>query len=349
MNKTDINLNLNDIVDGKPVGWSFNAQPGYSLSLDDKVVKSGKHSICMESTEESGDLQTVALELPYNYDGQQITLAGYIKTENVTGGFAGLWMRINPAIAFDKMDGRGLQGTNDWTKCEITLNTKPTETSDIYIGAFFDGKGKIWIDDLSITIDGQDISEVKIYVPETKPVIPIENMKFIELARRRKSIRKFTDQEVSTEQINLLLEVARMAPSAGNLQPWHFYVIKDKEIGKKLCEAAYGQPYMSQAPVTIVVCAVPKRSSKKYDDRGKYLYCIQDTAAAIEHILLAATEMGLGSLWIGAFNEDAVSEALNLSDGLKPVAIIPIGYTHSNPENRGRLSINEITTFIGFD
>ena len=98
---------------------------------------------------------------------KNITLSGYIKTENVDG-YAVLWMRIDPQIAFDNMQQRGITGTTDWKKYEISLAMNPAETQQILLGGLLSGKGKMWLDDLHITIDGKDIKEAKIYAPNLK-------------------------------------------------------------------------------------------------------------------------------------------------------------------------------------
>ena len=95
-----------------------------------------------------------------------------------------------------------------------------------------------------------------------------------------------------------------------------------------------------------MVCADSPRSEQRYQERGRALYCIQDTAAAIQNILLCAKEAGLGTCWIGAFNETNCAEVLNLNDNLRPVAIIPVGYPANEPPAPRRRPIDEVTTFI---
>ena len=174
-------------------------------------------------------------------------------------------------------------------------------------------------------------------------------MSFIELSWKRKSIRNFKSDEVPTEKIILLLDAARSAPSGGNRQPWHFYVIKDAELKKQIYETSGGQLFILQAPVNIVVCADLERTSARYGERGRNLYCLQDTAAAIQNLLLCATEQGLAACWCGAFDEQAISDALNLNENFRPVAIIPLGYAVNEPPKTARMPVEEITTFIGFD
>lgn len=150
-------------------------------------------------------------------------------------------------------------------------------------------------------------------------------MHALEAIGQRKSVRRFTDEKVTKEQIQQLLEAARSAPSAGNRQPWFFYAILNSELRSDLAKAAYGQSFVAQAPLVIVVCAEPERSAERYHDRGRTLYVYQDTAAAVQNILLAATAMGLGSCWVGAFDEEEVQKVMNLPQKLRPIALIPIG------------------------
>ena len=171
-------------------------------------------------------------------------------------------------------------------------------------------------------------------------------MNFIELAKSRRSTRNFNSDEVPDGLIVQLLEAAQAAPSAGNCQPWHFYIIKDKAIIKSVREKSCKQAFIASAPVLFVVCADIERTEKVYKKRGRMLYSIQDTAAAIQNILLCAQNLGLGACWCGHFGEKAISEILNLDDGMLPLAIIPIGYPKKESMKTGRRSIEEIATFI---
>ncbi len=173
-------------------------------------------------------------------------------------------------------------------------------------------------------------------------------MEFIELARSRRSVRSFSSKDVSHEDITKLLKAAQAAPSAGNCQPWHFYVIRERATRTDIADKASRQSFWQKAPVMIIVCADASRNEHRYGERGKNLYCIQDTAAAIQNILLCAKFLGLGACWCGAFDEDAVTGILRLPQNLRPVAIIPIGYPAGIPPLPvGRRPLNEIATFIG--
>jgi nitroreductase len=163
-----------------------------------------------------------------------------------------------------------------------------------------------------------------------------------EAVKLRRSTRAFTEEEVSDVEVEKLLEAARWAPSAGNIQPWDFVVVRESEIKRKLAEAALDQSFIEEASVVIVVCADENMSGRGYGSRGVNLYCIQDTAAATENILLAACALGLGTCWVGAFNEGEVKEALNVPNGVRPVAIIPVGRPAERPHPPYKRSLKEI-------
>ena len=162
-----------------------------------------------------------------------------------------------------------------------------------------------------------------------------------QVIRERKSIRSFYDKTVPSELVRELITYAHFAPSAGNLQARDFIIVNNNEQKEKLCQAALGQKFISEAPVNIVVCANLKRISR-YGDRGKEFYCLQDCAAAVEHILLLAVDMGLGACWVGAFNDTEVASVLKLPSYVKPVAIIPIGYPRIKGTHTSRLNLNEL-------
>jgi nitroreductase len=164
-----------------------------------------------------------------------------------------------------------------------------------------------------------------------------------EAIKTRRSIRAFTDQQVADKEVEKLIEAARWAPSAGNIQPWEFIIVRDPKIKHGLCEAALNQVFIEEAAVVIVVCADPVRSSKGYGSRGTNLYCLQDTAAATQNILLTAQALGLASCWVGAFNEEEAKKVLRVPDELRPIAIIPVGYSAEKPQTRRRRSLEEIT------
>ncbi|NLV92536.1 MAG: nitroreductase family protein [Firmicutes bacterium] len=161
----------------------------------------------------------------------------------------------------------------------------------------------------------------------------------------RRSIRQLGG-EVDDATIARLLESAVLAPSAGNQQPWFFYVVKNLEIKEQLVEAALGQRFLMDAPVVIVVCVDPEVSAARYGDRGRELYCIQDAAAAAQNILLTATAYGLGTTWVGAFSEERVAAALNLPSNHRPLTLIPVGVPQGEPKARPRKNLDDLVQVI---
>jgi len=161
----------------------------------------------------------------------------------------------------------------------------------------------------------------------------------------RRSVYKFEKKEVDDKLIGVILYMATHAPSAGNVQEWHFIVVKDEEQKKNLAVAALNQSFIAEAPVVIVVCSDLERMSLRYDERGKALYAIQDTANACMLILLAANALGLGSCWVGAFDEYSVRKTLEIPDNLRPVSIIPIGYAAEKTEMPTRMQFEDVTSF----
>jgi nitroreductase len=170
----------------------------------------------------------------------------------------------------------------------------------------------------------------------------LENMELKEAILARKSIRSFLDQPVDESHIRAILELAVRAPSGGNAQPWIIHVIRDAKARQKLVKVAHGQDFVGQAPVDLVICIDRQRTLATYGERGLELYSIQDTAALIEHILLLAVDLGLGTCWVGAFDESACSKTLSLSDNERPIAIIPLGYPAKDPSPRPRRPLEEV-------
>ena len=157
-----LNLSFENIENGMPAGWrTFHILNDYSVSLDSVEVISGKYSIAIEFKGNYPHFQAVQFVLPSKYDGKKITLSGYIKTENVADGYAGLWMRIDPENAYIDMKQDGITGTTNWKKYEISLNMDSGNSQLIVFGGKLEGKGKMWLDELTITIDGKNIEKVE--------------------------------------------------------------------------------------------------------------------------------------------------------------------------------------------
>lgn len=164
----------------------------------------------------------------------------------------------------------------------------------------------------------------------------------LEVIKTRRSIRKYKNIKVDLEKINLILEAGRWAPSSGNLQNWYFIVVQDKKKINKIAEYCM-QPWISTAPLVIVVCSDTERVVDWYGERGRF-YSIQNIAAAVQNMLLQAHSIGLGSCWIGAFNEEKIKELLKIPKNIEVHAIITLGYPDESPESE-RKPLEDIVFF----
>ena len=162
--------------------------------------------------------------------------------------------------------------------------------------------------------------------------------------RNRFSVRRFLDKPIEKEKIEILLKAAQLAPSARNIQPWKFVVIKDKEKRKKLTDICKGQKFVSQAPITIALCA---NNTDYTMSCGQYAYTLDATIAG-EHIVLQAAEMALGSCWIGAFYHYEMAKLINLPIDYKIVGLLPIGYPAIDKGKRNLKSFDEIVVWDSF-
>ena len=161
-------------------------------------------------------------------------------------------------------------------------------------------------------------------------------MKFKEVIEKRRSIRKYKDTPVSKNKILQILEAARIAPSASHRQPWHFIVVEDKEVIKKLAKSEWA----ADAPVMIVGLA---------DQKASPTWCINDLGVAFEHLVLAATDLGLGTCWMGQSNrEDLVRDLLDIPDNFKVVALTPVGEPDETPAPKERKTLESIVSWGKF-
>lgn len=158
----------------------------------------------------------------------------------------------------------------------------------------------------------------------------------------RVSTRAFKTDPLREGDLERIMGTAILAPSAGNLQPWSFVVSRGQPIKEPLAEAALGQSFIAEAPVVVTVFAVEAYSARRYGSRGRELYCIQDTAAATENILLAAAALGYGACWVGAFDEEGVRRVLGAPAGARPVAIVPLGFPADRPPRVRRKPLEEV-------
>jgi nitroreductase len=171
-------------------------------------------------------------------------------------------------------------------------------------------------------------------------------MEFSELIQQRKSVRSFLDQPISPDILEQILKAANLAPSAGNLQAFEIFITTSSEKKAQLTQAALDQEFIHEAPVVLVFCTNSSRSEWKYKQRAVNLYAVQDATIACTYAMLAATNLGLGCVWVGAFNDEKVAEALGNPPGLRPVAMLPVGYPARNPNPRPRRPLEDLVHTI---
>ena len=181
-------------------------------------------------------------------------------------------------------------------------------------------------------------------------------MALLDLIRHRKSIRDFLDRPVEREKIMTCLEAARLAPSACNSQPWKFIVVDDKNLKNRLCDVAFGGIYSfnsfcKTAPVMVAVVSEKSKFFARIGGlfRGTRYYLI-DIGVTIEHFVLEAEDLGLGTCWIGWFDEGAVKSVLNVPKSKKVDILIALGYYEKNKavSEHGREPMDKITSFNSY-
>ena len=169
---------------------------------------------------------------------------------------------------------------------------------------------------------------------------------FFETVRHRHSVRKYQpDMPVETEKLHAILEMACASPSAGDLQSYRIVVVRDPAEREALAHAAHGQAFIAEAPACLVFCADPARSAAAFGERGAKLYALQDTTIAAAYAQLAIVAAGMGSIWIGDFEEARVREILQLEAGLAPLALLSLGYPAELPEPSPRRRLDEVVAW----
>ncbi len=170
---------------------------------------------------------------------------------------------------------------------------------------------------------------------------------FFATVRHRHSIRHYqADMPVEREKLHAILEMACAAPSAGDLQSYHIFVVTDEARRARLSQAAFDQAFLAEAPACLVFCADPQRAQEKYGARGRELYALQDATIAAAYAQLAAVAAGLGSTWVGHFDEDAVRAVVAAPGHLVPVALISLGYPAEIPTPTPRRPLGEVVTYL---
>jgi nitroreductase len=169
---------------------------------------------------------------------------------------------------------------------------------------------------------------------------------FFETVRHRHSVRSYqADMPVEKEKLHALLEMASAAPSAGDLQSYRIVVVQAQSERQALREAADDQRFIAEAPVCLVFCSDSHRSEEEFGERGAHLYSLQDATIAAAYAQLAAVAVGLGSTWVGRFDEGKVQQLLDLEPELHPVALLSIGYPAELPHASSRRPLNEMVQF----
>ena len=152
-------------------------------------------------------------------------------------------------------------------------------------------------------------------------------MHFTTVIQTRRRVRSFAGKDLPDDVLNRILEAARIAPSAVNMQPWRFIVVRDAATRSKIAQLAHEQDFVGQAPVVVICCG--KRYPNPHNWMGENLYLV-DVAIAIDHLVLAARNEGVGSCWIGAFDHEPLKRLLAVPDDHDIVMLIPLGYPASD-------------------
>ena len=173
-------------------------------------------------------------------------------------------------------------------------------------------------------------------------------MDFYEVIRTRRSVRSYKNKPIPKEVLNRVLETARIAPSGSNRQPWKFILVTDEALKQKMISACKNQTFVAEAPVIIVACG-----KKIPSNRGGYMgemSMLVDVSIAFTHLILAARAEGLGTCWIGAFNNNEAKRLLEVPNGYEVIAVTPLGYPLEDvfTEPRNRKNLDEIVSLNKF-
>lgn len=163
--------------------------------------------------------------------------------------------------------------------------------------------------------------------------------------KERRSVRHYKPLPVEEGKLKRVLEAARLAPSAGNRQPWKFVIVRDEAKREALAKAANDQAFVAEASVVIAACAT---QTDHVMANGQYCYPI-DLAIAVDHMTLVAVEEGLGTCWIGAFSEPEVKRILKIPERVRVVALLPLGYPEPGSRTSSRKRLEQIVSFERFE
>ena len=166
-------------------------------------------------------------------------------------------------------------------------------------------------------------------------------MEFSELIQKRYSVRAYKPGPVEDDKLQGVLEAARLAPTAANRQPFQLIVIHTASREAEL-RRIYNRHWFVQAPLVICACGIPDQSWVRRDGKS---YVEVDVAIAMDHLILAAANAGLGTCWIGAFDPTAAGEVLHLPEGVEPIAFTPLGYPADQPASKKRKPLSELVRY----
>lgn len=166
-------------------------------------------------------------------------------------------------------------------------------------------------------------------------------MEFLDLIKSRYSVRAYKNEPVENEKLEIILESARLAPTAVNYQPFKLIIIHTKGREDEL-KRVYQAEWFSEAPLVICICYVPDSAWVRRDGKN---FADIDATIVMDHIILAATSLGLGTCWIGAFDPQAAREILKLPDGVEPLVFTPIGYPADEMGEKKRKELSEIVKY----
>jgi nitroreductase len=166
-------------------------------------------------------------------------------------------------------------------------------------------------------------------------------MSFSELIQKRYSVRAYKPDAIEAEKLELVLNAARLAPTAANRQPFQIIVIKTEGRAAEL-RRIYNREWFTQAPTILCAVGTPKKGWVRYDEAN---YTNVDVAIAMDHLILQATELGLGTCWIAAFNPDTAREVLGLPDSVEPVVFTPLGYPADESKEKERQQLANLVRY----
>jgi nitroreductase len=164
---------------------------------------------------------------------------------------------------------------------------------------------------------------------------------FANLSQQRYSVRAYKTEPIEDAKLQQILEAARMAPTAANRQPFRLIVLHTEGRREEL-KRVYSRDWFSQAPIVIGICAVGEGAWVRRDGKN---YADVDTTIAMDYLILAAADLGLGTCWVAAFDPAAAREVLQLPNGVEPIAFTPVGYPADQPKPKQRKALTELVRY----